>query len=202
MAFAMQDVLLEPYGGQILGMPVGATTWLTAALAAGGLVGFSLASHILSRGADPARMSAAGALVGVPAFAAAILAAPMDSVGLLGCAALLIGFGGGVFSHGTLTVTMNRAPRDQIGLALGAWGAVQATAAGVAVALGGITRDVVTALAERGVLGGSLAGPATGYAFVYAIEIALLAATILVMGTLVAGRRLAAAHPTSTHWSA
>ena len=31
---------------------------------------------------------------------------------------------------------------EQAGLALGAWGAVQASAAGIAVALGGIIRDV------------------------------------------------------------
>jgi MFS transporter, BCD family, chlorophyll transporter len=38
-------------------MSVGATTWLTATLAGGGLAGFALASSILSRGADPARMA-------------------------------------------------------------------------------------------------------------------------------------------------
>ena len=35
MGFQMQDVLLEPYGGEILGLSVGATTWLTAASAIG-----------------------------------------------------------------------------------------------------------------------------------------------------------------------
>ncbi len=30
-AFGMQDVLIEPYGGQVLGMGVGATTWLPGA---------------------------------------------------------------------------------------------------------------------------------------------------------------------------
>jgi MFS transporter, BCD family, chlorophyll transporter len=52
MAFAMQDVLLEPYGGHVLGMSVGATTWLTATLALGGLLGFSLASQVLARGSS------------------------------------------------------------------------------------------------------------------------------------------------------
>jgi hypothetical protein len=70
------------------------------------------------------------------------LAATLQSVGLFACGVLVIGFGAGMFGHGTLTVTMNRAPKEQTGLALGAWGAVQATAAGVAVALGGIVRDV------------------------------------------------------------
>jgi BCD family chlorophyll transporter-like MFS transporter len=34
MAFNMQDVLLEPYGGEILGLSVSATTLLTATWAA------------------------------------------------------------------------------------------------------------------------------------------------------------------------
>jgi BCD family chlorophyll transporter-like MFS transporter len=190
IAFAMQDVLLEPYGGQVLGMSVGATTWLTAALAAGGLIGFSLASSVLSRGADPARMANAGAWVGIPAFAAVLAAASTHGSALFACGVLLIGFGGGVFGHGTLTLTMNRAPKEQTGLALGAWGAVQATAAGVAVALGGVLRDIINALAERGVFGEALANPATGYAAVYGIEIVLLALTIVVMRSLVGERRV------------
>jgi MFS transporter, BCD family, chlorophyll transporter len=188
MAFSMQDVLLEPYGGQVLGMSVGATTWLTAALAAGGLMGFGLASRILGRGADPARLSMAGACIGLPAFAAVLLASATLSVPLFASGAALIGLGAGIFSHGTLTVTMNRAPKDQIGLALGVWGAVQATCAGLAVALGGVLRDVIGALASHGAFGAALNVPATGYAFVYIVEVVLLLATILVMGTLVKPR--------------
>jgi BCD family chlorophyll transporter-like MFS transporter len=181
MAFAMQDVLIEPYGGQVLGMSVGATTWLTATLALGGLFGFSVASVVLSRGADPARMAVAGAAIGVPAFAAVMLAAVTQSVPLFATGVLLVGLGGGVFGHGTLTLTMNCAPKAQVGLALGAWGAVQATAAGVAVALGGVLRDLTGALATRGVFGASLDDPATGYAFVYGLEIVLLLGTVAVM---------------------
>jgi BCD family chlorophyll transporter-like MFS transporter len=189
MAFGMQDVLLEPYGGQVLGMSVGGTTWLTAALAGGGLLGFSLASAVLSRGVDPARMAAGGAWIGLPAFSCVILAATTQSVVLFAGGAVLIGFGAGVFGHGTLTLTMNRAPKEQTGLALGAWGAVQATVAGVAVALGGIGRDAVGALAERGAFGAALAGPATGYAAVYLVEIGLLVVTIAVMSALIAQQR-------------
>ena len=189
MAFSMQDVLLEPYGGQVLGMNVGATTSLTATFAAGGLIGFGWASGVLSRGADPFRMAAAGALLGIPAFGAVIMSAPMGSIPLFGAGVLLVGLGGGIFSHGTLTATMNSAPKEQTGLALGAWGAVQATAAGVAVALGGILRDLVSALAARGFFGEALAVPATGYAAVYALEIALLLATTAAMAALIGSQR-------------
>jgi len=185
MAFSMQDVLLEPYGGQVLGLSVGGTTWLTAALATGGLIGFWLASVVLGRGSDPARMAMAGAAVGVPAFVAVVLSGVNLSVPLFVAGVIGIGFGAGLFGHGTLTLTMNRAPKDQVGLALGAWGAVQATAAGVAVAFGGVMRDVVGALASQGLFGARLAVPTTGYAFVYIVEVALLMATVAVMGTLV-----------------
>jgi BCD family chlorophyll transporter-like MFS transporter len=177
LAFGMQDVLLEPYGGQVLGLGVGATTWLTATLAAGGLVGFAIASAVLSRGADPVRMALAGALLGVPAFAAVIAAASTLSVALLALGVLCIGLGAGLFGHGTLTLTMNHAPRDEAGLALGAWGAVQATAAGAGMALGGLGRDAVQALASRGWLGDAMNTPAAGYAAVYTAEIVLLLAT-------------------------
>ena len=45
-AFTMQDILLEPYGGEILGLGVGATTALTAVLATGTLIAFALAAQI------------------------------------------------------------------------------------------------------------------------------------------------------------
>ena len=49
LAFNMQDVLLEPYGGEILGLSVSATTLLTASSAMGALVGFGLAARWLAR---------------------------------------------------------------------------------------------------------------------------------------------------------
>jgi BCD family chlorophyll transporter-like MFS transporter len=185
MAFSMEDILLEPYGGQILHLTVGATTKLTATLAVGGLLGFGLASRVLSRGADPFRMASIGALVGVPAFMSVILAAPLDSPALFGLGTLLIGFGGGLFGHGTLTATMNLAPENQRGLALGAWGAVQASAAGIAVALGGILRDLVSGMVSEGHYGPVHIGPETGYTFVYSIEVVLLFATLLAMAPLI-----------------
>jgi BCD family chlorophyll transporter-like MFS transporter len=185
LAFSMQDVMLEPYGGQILGLAVSDTTKLTAAMAGGGLVGFSLASYILARGFDPFRMACFGAMVGIPAFLLVMAAAPLASPLLFGLGIMLIGFGGGLFGHGTLTATMNFAPADQRGLALGAWGAVQATAAGLGVALGGVIRDGVLAVTPR-----EASGAVAPYATVYAIEVVLLLVAIAVMYQLVRRPRL------------
>lgn len=189
LGFGMQDVLLEPYGGQVLGLGVGQTTWLTATLAAGSLMGFAWASRVLGRGGNPAWMALYGAALGVPAFALVMLAAGSLSVPLFVLGVLGIGLGAGLFGHGTLTLTMNSAPPEQTGLALGAWGAVQATSAGAGVVIGGIGRDVLSAWAERGALGPSLASPVTGYVAVYATEILLLLLTVGVLWRLVSSAR-------------
>ena len=184
-AFSMQDILLEPYGGQILGLSVGATTQLTAILAAGSLVGFAFAARSLTRGYNPYRLAANGALVGLIAFSFVIFAAPLQSAELFRAGTALIGLGHGLFAVATLTAAMALARAGDSGIALGAWGAVQATAAGLAIAAGGAIRDVVSMLAKQGSLGVALNDPATGYAVVYHIEIALLFLTLVAIGPLV-----------------
>jgi BCD family chlorophyll transporter-like MFS transporter len=184
-AFNMQDIVLEPYGGEILHLPVGATTALTAMLAGGMLMAFSLAGRFLGHGADPYRIAAYGVVIGLFAFAAVMLAAPMASPLLFRLGVLAIGFGGGFFSVGTLAGAMARERNGETGLALGAWGAVQATSAGLAIALGGAVRDLVTTLASHGALGPVLTGPSIGYGAVYQIEILLLFAALVAIGPLV-----------------
>ena len=142
-AYGMADVLLEPYGGEVLAMSVADTTKLTAVLAGGTLIGFGVASFTLGRGLVPIRLVRSGALVGVIGFIGIIVAAYFGTIIMFSAGTFIIGVGAGLFGHGTLTATMRRAPSDQVGLALGAWGAVQATSAGVGVALGGILRDIV-----------------------------------------------------------
>jgi BCD family chlorophyll transporter-like MFS transporter len=164
-------------------MEVGATSQLTALSAGGALIAFGLAARALKRGADPLRVAAVGALIGVLAFAAVVFAEPLGSALLFRIGALLIGFGGGLFSVGTLLAAMALRKSDN-GLALGAWGAVQATAAGVSIALGGAVCNLIGDLAVRGQMGPALESPATGYLFVYHFEIALLFAALVAVGPL------------------
>jgi BCD family chlorophyll transporter-like MFS transporter len=164
---------------------VGATTSLTALLAIGGGAGLALAARALERGADPYRVSGFGALAGLIAFASVILAAPMASPALFAIGVALVGFGAGLFAHGTLTASMAIAQADATGLALGVWGSVQALSAGVAIASGGLISDGVGALGRAGRLGSALTGPATGYTVVYLIELVLLFVTLIALGPLV-----------------
>jgi BCD family chlorophyll transporter-like MFS transporter len=184
-AFAMQDALLEPFGGEILSLSVGQTTGLTGGWAFGTLAGFALAARFLDRGFDPLRIAGFGLAGGIIAFMMLIFAAPLDQKMLVVIGAQLIGLGGGLFSVGTLVEAMSFADRASAGLALGAWGAVQASCAGLAIAFGGLARDLVSALATQDAFGPILANRATGYGAVYLIEICLLVGAIVVIGPLV-----------------
>jgi MFS transporter, BCD family, chlorophyll transporter len=80
---------------------------------------------------------------------------------------------------------MNLTHGDETGMSLGAWGATQASAAGLAIASGGLISDFVSGLGARGLLGPVLTTPATGYVAVYMIEIVMLFVTLAALGPLV-----------------
>lgn len=187
-AFSMQDIILEPYGGEVLHMGVGATATLTAWMSAGALLAYAWAARRLAKGANPYQLAALGLCVGLPAFSMVVFAEPLGSTALFCAGTSLIGFGGGLFAVSTLTAAMAlQTSAAHAGLALGAWGAVQATCTGVAMALGGALRDLVSAAAMHGWLGEALVNPATGYSFVYHLELGLLFAALMVIGPLVRG---------------
>lgn len=196
-AFSMQDIVLEPFGGEVLGLDVGLTSALTALSAGGSLLAFMAAARWTSRGMDAPRLAALGVILGLPAFACVIFSAPLDSPGLFRVGAGLIGFAGGLFSVGMLLTAMDLPERELTGLVLGAWGAVQATAAGVAMAVGGALRDVIGGLATSGWLGQPLNSPATGYSVVFHLEIYLLFVVLIALGPLVRRRatRTASSQP-------
>nr|WP_310523202.1 BCD family MFS transporter [Polymorphobacter sp.] len=182
--FGMQDILLEPYGGQVLGLTVGQTTALTALSSAGTLVGLALAARGLGRNADPARLAGVGALAGIGAFALVVFSAPLASVPLFCAGVVMIGFGGGLFAVSTLTAAMGLGEGAGSGLALGAWGAVQATAAGLGILVSGAIRDGLGGLAMAGALGPGFVDPSAGYSIVWHIEIGLLFASLIALGPL------------------
>jgi BCD family chlorophyll transporter-like MFS transporter len=193
--FSMQDILLEPYGGEVLRLSVSATTFLTAISASGMLIGFALSARALDGGRDTHMLAASGLLIGIPAFCAVVFSAPLQSPLVFQIGAFLIGLGGGLFSVGTLTAAMHSVSDGASGRMLGAWGTAQAVAAGTAMALSGPIRDGVGFLAEAGLLGAPMQGPASGYMVVYHIEIALMFLGLAAIGPLVRYRRPSSRSP-------
>ncbi|MCK0150937.1 PucC family protein [Marivita sp. S6314] len=181
--FGMADVLLEPYGGEALGLSVASTTKLTALLAGGTLIGFGVASRVLSQGGRPSSTTLNGALIGIPGFVSIIFSAYGGGTAAFLAGTLLIGIGAGLFGHATLTATMRAAPEDKVGLALGAWGSVQATAAGIGMALAGWIRDIIVALPSDA--GRSVETP---YLAVFSLDTVFLVLAVLIAIPLAARR--------------
>ena len=176
LAFNMQDVLLEPYGGEILGLSVGTTTWLSAAWSFGALIGLAYAARQLKQHQHPHRLMLQALFIGLLAFPMVIVATPLGSAGIFFLGAVCVGLGSGLFAVATLIAAMTLPVTQNTGrgLVLGVWGAAQATAAGSAIALGGILRDVFAQLANSGAFGPNWTGPSLGYIAVYQTEIILL----------------------------
>jgi len=99
-----------------------------------------------------------------------------------------------LFAVGTLFTAM-RIEKAYIGLALGAWGAVQSASAGIAMFLGGALRDSMHGVTTQGVLGEALSDAAVAYSMVYHLEMLLLFLTLVAVGPLVKRRPFSPTHP-------
>lgn len=181
LGFATHDVLLEPYGGQVLGMSVTQTTRLTALWGMGMLGGITLAGVLLWRGRSPVLLIASGCLIGLAGFLTVTLASNEALVAPFRVGVTLIGAGRGAFIVGALALVMGLVDRNHAGLFIGLWGITQALAQGFGTIGGGLTRDLVQRASGN---------VALGYTTVYAASMTLLALTVLLLAALRLGRQL------------
>jgi BCD family chlorophyll transporter-like MFS transporter len=170
-AFNLQDVLLEPYGGEILKFT----------MAFGAVVAFAWSANVMRANTDPIKLASHGVIVGILGFALIAVASVSRSAFLFRVGVMLIGFGEGLFGVGTLSFAMNIRDASQHGIALGAWGAVFATAEGLSFAVSGVTKDWLSHLVATGGLGPGFSSPAAPYTAVYVTEIVVLAATLVAL---------------------
>ena len=186
LAFSMQDVLLEPYGGQILGLSVSETTNLTGVWALGALLGLALAANNSKKTVSSVSNAMTALLIGIVGFSAIIFSSPMQFPFLYFLGTLFIGFGTGLFSVSLLIIAMALSSKTNLGsgFILGSWGAAQAIGAGLGIAVGGILRDVVNKIALSGYLGSTFENNSIGYIFVYHLEILFIFITLIALGIL------------------
>lgn len=181
LGFATHDVLLEPYGGQVLGLSITETTQLTGLWGLGMLSGIAVAAIALWRARSPVLLISLGCLLGASGFFAVTMAGDSAWAFLFRPGAIVIGAGRGMFIVGALALVMSLVDRNHAGLFLGLWGISQALAQGFATIGGGLGRDVVQYLTGN---------VALGYTVVYATSLSLL---LVAMGLLLAlriGRQL------------
>jgi MFS transporter, BCD family, chlorophyll transporter len=181
LALATHDVLLEPYGGQVLGMSVAATTQLTALWGIAMIAAIAAAGLMLWRGRSAAQLIIAGMVVGALGFLVITLAGAPGLVGVFRAGVALIGAGRGLFIVGSIALVMSLADKDHVGLFIGLWGVMQALAQGFGTVGGGLARDVAQAQTGSVLL---------GYTAVYAASLALLGVALVLFAALRLGRRI------------
>jgi len=156
MAYNMQDLILEPFGGQIFGMAPGATTKLGGMLNAGGLVGMIVAGIGGSafqvragRQSDLRVWIVSGCLGSALSLGGLVFAASAGPGWPLELNVLVLGFFNGMFAVAAIGAMMGLAgagEKTREGVRMGVWGAAQAVAFGFAGLLGAAGRDVALLL--------------------------------------------------------
>jgi BCD family chlorophyll transporter-like MFS transporter len=183
LGFGTHDILLEPYGAEILHMSVTATTFLTALWGVAMIFAIVIAGLWLWRGGSSARLIIAGGITGMLGFGFVSLSGYVGIVGGFQIGVATIGIGRGLFIVGSIATVMSLADRDHTGLFLGIWGVVQSLAQGFGTIGGGVARDIIKARTNDALL---------GYVSVYSTAGILLVIMVIYMLISRIGRKLEA----------
>ena len=191
LGFGTHDILLEPYGAEILGMSVTATTLLTALWGVAMIVAIVGAGLWLWRGGSSARLLILGGIAGIIGFSCVSVSGYTNVTWSFLVGVTFIGIGRGLFIVGSIATVMNLADRNHTGLFIGIWGVVQSLAQGVGTIGGGVARDIVKVQYNS---------PLLGYVGVYAVAGMLLVIMVAYMVITGIGQKLEAGQINSP-WS-
>lgn len=156
-----QDVLLEPFGADALGMDVAATSGLTRMWGMGFFVAM-LGSIPLVKRLGKKRSANIGAVVAAIAFSLISITGLMGQISAFTGSIFLLGVGGGLMTLSNLSFMLDMTLPQAAGLYVGAWGVANFAGQAVGGIASGILRDVIYAATGDLLL---------GYVAVFAIEV-------------------------------
>ncbi|HVL80557.1 MAG TPA: MFS transporter [Actinomycetota bacterium] len=165
----LQQAVLEPFGGEVLGLNVRQTSAFNGMMTAGILLGMWIGGRPVAERWGYMRLARIGLVGSVFSFAfltfaAATASAPPSWISIFG-----IGVAMGLFNVAALALMMGMADAKRTALFMGAWTMAHSLADGAAVAGGGLIFEVAHRVLD------SVPG---GYATVFAIEAVGLACCI------------------------
>ena len=157
-----QDVLLEPFGAEALGMSVSVTSRLTSIWGTGLFI--TLLAGILFIKRYGKKFGAnVGACVTAVAFASIIATGLFGNSNLFLAAVFLLGLGGGLMTVSNLSFMLDMTLPQAAGLYIGAWSVANFAGQAVGNIISGILWDLFSWLTGN---------PLLGYAAVFSLEIA------------------------------
>ena len=159
-----QDVLLEPFGAEALGMTVTQTTRITSIWGTFVLVAILIAGALEGRVAKKS-IAQAGNLSALLGFVVIVISGFMASKDIFYTGVTILGIGTGLSTVANLSLMFDLTVPGMVGLYIGAWGFSNALSRLTGSILGGVVRDVVNQ-----VTGVAL----SGYLVVFSIEALML----------------------------
>lgn len=157
----MQEAVLEPYGGEVFGMSIGATTQLNAFWGIGILIGYSFTGFWIIPALGKKLATKMGCILVAFCFGLIILAGFTQQPRMLQLAMVLFGIAAGIATVGGISLMLDLTAAKSAGTFIGAWGLAQAMSRGLATLAGGVILEIGKDLFST---------PLQSYGLVFAIQ--------------------------------
>jgi BCD family chlorophyll transporter-like MFS transporter len=174
IALLGQDILLEPFGGEAFGMPVGDTTRITSIWGAFTLVAL-LAAGVLERRISKRRIAFWGGGIALVGFVFIAASGILTNITVFYAGVILLGAGTGFSTVSNLSLMLDMTTAAKVGLFIGAWGMANATSRLIGALLSGVVRDILTRV---------LQDPVMAYVSVFAILALLLLISLILLRSI------------------
>ncbi len=169
-----QDVLLEPFGAEALGMPVAQTSRLTGIWGIGVFITLLGGLPLVRRFGKKASANG-GALIAALGFSAIIVTGLLQNVSLFMGAVFLLGLGGGLMTVSNLSFMFDMTIPQAAGLYIGAWGVANFAGQALGNIVSGLLRDMLLQLTGNALI---------GYVTVFGLEVVGLLIAIWLFRTI------------------
>ena len=184
VAFAMQDLILEPFAGAVFGLSPADSTRISGVHQGGALVGMLVTAALATRVGTVTSWARWGCVASGAALVAIACAPLTGSLVVLKASLLWLGIANGCFAIGAIGAMLGLAQRGgeaRAGIRMGVFGAAQAIAQASGAFLGAVLSDGTRAL---------LGSDTLGYGAVFVVEaVAFVAAAGLASGVVAAAPR-------------
>jgi BCD family chlorophyll transporter-like MFS transporter len=174
IALLGQDILLEPFGGEAFGMPVGDTTRITSIWGAFTLVAL-LAAGVLERRISKRRIAFWGGGIALVGFVFIAASGILTNITVFYAGVILLGAGTGFSTVSNLSLMLDMTTAAKVGLFIGAWGMANATSRLIGALLSGVVRDILTRVFQD---------PVMAYVSVFAILALLLLISLILLRSI------------------
>jgi BCD family chlorophyll transporter-like MFS transporter len=175
-SYFMQDVILEPFGGEVFGLGPAETTRFNAYMGVGVVAGMLWGGMRLIPQRGKRWVTSIGVSVMVVAFLGLAASSILMIERSLPVLILALGLGAGWFTVGGVALMMDLTTGQHTGLFIGVWTLIQAAAKGPTAVVGGAI--------YKGLAGVGLS-PDQAYAAIFALEGAGLALSLVFLGKVV-----------------